>query len=157
MFRLFFMTFGGKGGAVGGLWGGSAQYRGEGHPHEAPWVMTIPLMILAVPAVFAGFWGVNNGFASFLTAGAVTSSTWVNALTDPLTWFGVGLAVVGIALAWLMYGLEVIPAKAVHRQSGWARSTPCCSTSTISTSSMAGSSRSSSWASPTARRSSTST
>ncbi len=111
MFRMFFMTFGGKGGAVGGLWGGSAQFRGEGHPHEAPWVMTIPLMILAVPAVFAGFWGVNNGFASFLTAGAVTSSTWVNALTDPLTWFGVGLAVVGIALAWLMYGLEVIPAK----------------------------------------------
>ena len=112
MFRMFFMTFGGKGGAFGGLWGGQRQFRGEGHPHEAPWVMTIPLMILAVPAVFAGFWGVNNGFANFLTAGAVTSSTWVNALTDPLTWFGVGLAIIGIALAWLMYGLEVIPAKA---------------------------------------------
>jgi NADH-quinone oxidoreductase subunit L len=112
MFRMFFMTFGGRGGAVGGLWGGQEQFRGEGHPHEAPLVMTVPLMILAVPAVFAGFWGVNNGFASFLTAGAVTSSTWVNALTDPLTWFGVGLALVGIALAWLMYGLEVVPAKA---------------------------------------------
>jgi NADH-quinone oxidoreductase subunit L len=111
MFRIFFMTFGGRGGAFGGLWGGQQQFRGEGHPHEAPLVMTLPLMILAVPAVFAGFWGVNNGFANFLTAGAVTSSTWVNALTDPLTWFGVGLAFIGIALAWLMYGLEVIPAK----------------------------------------------
>ena len=56
MFRMFFMTFGGKGGACGRSLGRHRQFRGEGHPHEAPWVMTIPLMILAVPAVLAGFW-----------------------------------------------------------------------------------------------------
>jgi proton-translocating NADH-quinone oxidoreductase chain L len=108
MFRLFFMTFGGKGGAVGGLWGGGGQYRGDAHPHESPWVMTLPLIILAFPAALAGFWSVDSGFANFLTAG---TQVYASPFADGLTYVGIGLAVVGLGLAWLMYGVEIVPAR----------------------------------------------
>ncbi len=31
------------------------DYRGEGHPHEGPWVMTVPLIVLAILAAVLGF------------------------------------------------------------------------------------------------------
>jgi NADH-quinone oxidoreductase subunit L len=37
------------------------EYRGHHHPHESPAVMTVPLMILAVGSVFAGFVGMPHG------------------------------------------------------------------------------------------------
>jgi proton-translocating NADH-quinone oxidoreductase chain L len=114
MFRLFFMTFGGKGGAFGGLWGGRDQYRGDAHPHESPLSMTFPLMVLAAATVLiglAGFTGLNQGFAWFLNSG-VNVSFAVTPGLDLLTLFGVGAGVLGIALAWLMYGLGIVPATA---------------------------------------------
>jgi proton-translocating NADH-quinone oxidoreductase chain L len=113
MFRLFFLTFGGRGGRLGGLWGGREQYRGEAHPHESPWVMWLPLVLLAIPSTIAGFWALNSGFANFITAGSALPYT--NPFTDGLTYFGLGMAVLGIAIAWLMYGLGVIPATALTR------------------------------------------
>jgi NADH-quinone oxidoreductase subunit L len=106
MFRLYFMTFGGRGGGVAGFWGGQQQYRGEAHPHEAPWTMWLPLAILAVPTVVLGFWDINNGFANYLTGENIA---WVNPFTETLTYTGIAVAVVGIALAWLMYGVEIVP------------------------------------------------
>ena len=41
--RMYWLTFGGR-------------YRGQGHPHESPSAMTTPLIVLAVPAVLAGYW-----------------------------------------------------------------------------------------------------
>ncbi len=108
MFRLYFMTFGGKGGAFGGFFGGAAQYRGEAHPHESPWTMTLPLILLAFPTVLLGVWSWNSGFADFLTA---AKQPFENPFTDPLTYIGVAAALLGIGLAWLVYGLEVIPAR----------------------------------------------
>jgi NADH-quinone oxidoreductase subunit L len=104
MFRLYFMTFGGRGGAWAGFWGG--RYRGEGQPHEAPWTMWLPLVILVVPTILAGFWSINSGFANFLTREAVP---YVNPFGDGLTYIGIAVALVGIALSWLMYGVEVLP------------------------------------------------
>lgn len=49
MFRLYSLTFLGT-------------YRGQAHPHESPWVMTLPLMLLAGASVFAGFLGVPHEF-----------------------------------------------------------------------------------------------
>jgi NADH-quinone oxidoreductase subunit L len=48
MFRLFFMTFGGK---------SRVPHEVEHHIHESPRVMTVPLIILAAGAVAAGFVG----------------------------------------------------------------------------------------------------
>src|SRR5689334_9500069 len=107
MFRLYFMTFGGRGGSFAGFWSG-AQYRGEGEPHEAPWMMWLPLAILAVPTVILGFWSINSGFANYLTGENIP---YTNPFTETLTYTGIAVAVVGIALAWLMYGVEVVPKK----------------------------------------------
>jgi NAD(P)H-quinone oxidoreductase subunit 5 len=53
MFRTYFLTFEG-------------EYRGHGHPHNLPGVMTIPLIILAVPSAFIGFLLSGNfGLPSF--------------------------------------------------------------------------------------------
>jgi proton-translocating NADH-quinone oxidoreductase chain L len=108
MFRLFFMTFGGKGGAFGGFWGGDRQYRGEAHPHESPWTMALPLILLAFPSALLGFWSIDNGFANFLTAG---TQPYASPFSDGLTYVGIGTAVVGVGVAWLVYGLEVVPAR----------------------------------------------
>src|SRR6185295_9866900 len=53
-FRAIFLTF------HGDYRGGEAPEHGAhdahaGAPHESPWVMTLPLLILAVPAMLAGF------------------------------------------------------------------------------------------------------
>ena len=65
MLRAYILAFGGKGGGYGGLWGGT--YRGEGHPHEAPRTITIPLVLLAIASVIAGYW---TGFFSYVQPGA---------------------------------------------------------------------------------------
>src|SRR5436190_389253 len=61
MFRAVFMTFGGE------YRGGEpAEAHGESHdesahgPHESPFNMALPLLILAVPAVFAGFANISH-------------------------------------------------------------------------------------------------
>jgi NADH-quinone oxidoreductase subunit L len=111
MFRLWFLTFGGRGGALGGLWGG--EYRGEGTPHKVPAVMWGPLVALAIPTVVAGFWGLGN-FQAFLT-GNPAAESFENPFTNGLTYVGLGTAVLGIVIAWLMYGVQMIPASALTR------------------------------------------
>src|SRR4051794_26839265 len=64
MFRVIFMTFGGE------YRGGEpAEAHGSGHeqqeehphgPHESPFNMALPLLILAVPAVLAGFANISH-------------------------------------------------------------------------------------------------
>jgi NADH-quinone oxidoreductase subunit L len=52
MTRSFILTFLGS-------------YRGEGHPHEAPMIMTAPVMVLAVLSVVGGL-VLNHGFFTYL-------------------------------------------------------------------------------------------
>jgi NADH-quinone oxidoreductase subunit L len=111
MFRLWFLTFGGRGGKFGGFWGG--EYRGEGIPHKVPVVMWGPLVALAIPTVFAGFWGWPSNFPAFLTGNP--SAAFENPFGSSLTGLGVGIAVLGIAVAWLMYGVQAIRADALTR------------------------------------------
>ncbi len=52
-FRLLFMTFHGK---ERFRVNGDDHGHGQGHaPHESPWVVTVPLLILAVPTICAGW------------------------------------------------------------------------------------------------------
>jgi NADH:ubiquinone oxidoreductase subunit 5 (subunit L)/multisubunit Na+/H+ antiporter MnhA subunit len=101
MFRLYFMTFGGPGAGILGLWGGDAQYRGDQPAHESPWTMSLPLLILAVPAALAGYVAFV-GFFPYLNGGQPVP--YGNPFADGLTYVGVGAALVGIVIAWLMYG-----------------------------------------------------
>ncbi len=52
MWRLMALTF----------WGEPRDHHAFEHAHESPWTMTAPLAVLAVGAVFAGFWGIPKAF-----------------------------------------------------------------------------------------------
>ncbi|MDQ6659572.1 MAG: NADH-quinone oxidoreductase subunit L, partial [Chloroflexota bacterium] len=97
MLRAFILAFGGRGGALGGLWGGS--YRGVGTPHESPLTMTIPLILLSIPAVIAGYW---LNFFSYLDPGAPSLDLAV-ILSDWKTWLGVVVSLAGFAWAYALY------------------------------------------------------
>src|SRR6266567_1204264 len=103
MLRAYILAFGGKGGRFGGLGGApegaSDLYRGEGVPHESPATITIPLILLAVASVIAGYW---TGFFSYIQPGAPDLSI-AETLTSPLTWLGVVVALAGFAWAYTLY------------------------------------------------------
>ncbi|MDP2183194.1 MAG: NADH-quinone oxidoreductase subunit L [Actinomycetota bacterium] len=70
------------------------EYRGDGHPHEGGWQMRLPLIVLAVPAVAAGFLGGN--IAKLLGEHGEA--------LDPVTAAISGtIALVSIAFAWYVF------------------------------------------------------
>ena len=74
MFRLMYMTFGGdiyRGATSPSAHGHDVEDHGHssghGHdPHESPWVMLGPLVILAVLSIVGGLVGIGNHFEHFL-------------------------------------------------------------------------------------------
>ncbi len=97
MLRAYILAFGGKGGGFGGLWGGT--YRGEGEPHESARTITIPLVLLALASIVAGYW---TGFFSYVQPGA-TNLNIGEVLADPKTWLGVAVAFIGLGWAYTLY------------------------------------------------------
>ncbi len=97
MLRAYILAFGGQGGAWGGLWGG--PYRGEGEPRESPLTITIPLVLLAIASIVAGYW---FGFYSYVQPGA-PNLDFSTILSDWKTWLGVAVALAGLAWAYTLY------------------------------------------------------
>ncbi|WP_333770518.1 NADH-quinone oxidoreductase subunit L [Streptomyces sp. IBSBF 2435] len=107
MTRVMLMTFFGE-----KRWQPDAEGH-EPHPHESPASMTVPMVILAVGSVFAGaFFSLNSRFVHWLepvtghsegdspvSAGTVTAATMV-------------VLVIGVGIAWLLYGRRAVPAVA---------------------------------------------
>jgi len=101
VFRLIFLTFFGE---------NRADPEVQAHIHESPAVMTVPLVILAIPAALLG-----------LLIGVPPETGWVHGFLEPVfvnleheafTWAGQGgllmivslaLALIGIAIAWWLY------------------------------------------------------
>lgn len=84
MFRLYFRIF----------WGKEQQY--EHKPHEAPLSMTIPLIILGLGAIFAGF----VPFADLVTSDQKPMDHHIDwALAIP----SIVIGIIGIGVAWFMY------------------------------------------------------
>ncbi|MDQ0794662.1 NADH-quinone oxidoreductase subunit L [Streptomyces sp. B1I3] len=91
----------------------TAGEHSEPHPHESPKSMTIPMVVLAFGSVFAGgFFSIGDRFMHWLEpvtghdhghapvgASTVTAATMV-------------VLVVGVAIAWAMYGRRPVPAVA---------------------------------------------
>jgi NADH-quinone oxidoreductase subunit L len=87
MFRLYFSIF----------WGKEQHYHHT--PHEAPMVMTIPLMILALGAIFAGF----IPFPHFVSSDSVAFSTHIEwGVAIP----AISVGVIGALLAMMFYRKE---------------------------------------------------
>jgi NADH-quinone oxidoreductase subunit L len=108
-FRMFFLTFHGtfRGPVKSAVDTAHPEHLdAETHEpglHESDWFMTLPLIILAIPALVIGFWGsplFNNGFQQFVE-GPAYHETGANI---PLAVIGAVLAIVGIGTAWVLYG-----------------------------------------------------
>lgn len=107
MTRVMLMTFFGE-----KRWQPDAEGH-DPHPHESPKSMTIPMIVLAFGSVFAGgFFSIGDRFVHWLEpvtghdhGHAPVSATTVTAAT-------MVVLVIGVAIAWAMYGRRPVPAVA---------------------------------------------
>jgi len=93
MFRFFFLAF-----------HGSARSVHTTHAKEN-FTMTLPIVMLAIPSFFGGYL-FKNTILKYFIPGYLPTSTAVKASSIPVDWvpFGaVALAIIGIALAWVLY------------------------------------------------------
>ncbi|MFB7057473.1 NADH-quinone oxidoreductase subunit L [Streptomyces vinaceus] len=82
----------------------------EPHPHESPKSMTIPMIVLAFGSVFAGaFFEIGERFLKWLepVTGYEHGNSPVSAMT--VTASTMVVLVVGVAIAWSMYGRRPVP------------------------------------------------
>jgi len=91
-FRMLFMTFHGKERFAPHAEAGHGEHGHGAHtgpPHESPWVVTVPLIALAIPSVYAGWAYVEpllfGGFfgGMFGTGGAVFAMYYTSRIPDP--------------------------------------------------------------------------
>jgi len=114
MFRLLFMAFWGdyKGIQVDDHGHAHAAHghgdHGHGEPHESPWVMLGPLVILALLSLVGGLVGIHNGFQHLLEP--VFGPEFPKAITeggDNTEWLLMGISVLfsfaGLFLAYTLY------------------------------------------------------
>ena len=110
-FRLWFMTFRG-------------EYRGHQHPHESPPVMTVPLMILAGFTLVSGLLAYPmQGFGNLVffqrpeAAFPLLGVPFQHLLLEGVS---MGVAVLGLALAWAVYATKRVPAERFTASRGGA-------------------------------------
>jgi len=106
MFRQFFMVFFGK---------SRAEHHTQEHLHESPKVMTLPLVVLATGALFAGWIGLpavfgGSQFAHWLepVVGAHAEEHGSHALELGLMAISIAVAACGFFIAYLMYYRETL-------------------------------------------------
>jgi NADH-quinone oxidoreductase subunit L len=101
MTRLFAMTFHGR----------EKRWTDDVHPHESPWIMMIPVSILAFLAVVAGF-ALSNWIVDWLAP--VTGYEPAEPPLPPAAISAIVLVLVliGAGLAWMMYDRRPVPVAA---------------------------------------------
>ena len=127
MFRLMYMTFGGdyRGGPAAhdlrqqsvdahamhdkAPHHGHGQGGGHGEPHESPWVMLAPLVILAILSVVGGWIGIGGRFEHFLAPvfqsapaaelAHATGGETASAITEKLL---MGISILAAFLGWFL-------------------------------------------------------
>jgi NADH-quinone oxidoreductase subunit L len=104
MFRVVFMTFGGK-------------YRGSVKPHESPPTMVIPMVVLAILAIASGWFNVTGGFSHLLGHGESYSFVqgFFGILAHPLPWISLMMTGGGILLAYAIYSTRWLSAERITR------------------------------------------
>jgi len=125
-FRVYFLVFHGKERFDAHASHGHDAHHDDHHhggtPHESPWVVTLPLALLAIPSVLVGAWAINPMLFAGFFDGVITVSPdhpamaelashwhdWVAYGVHAFTTLPFWLAVAGAAAAW--YGYLVNPA-----------------------------------------------
>ncbi len=115
IFRVIFLTFAGeyRGGAEG------EHGHAHGHLHESPWVMVLPMVVLAGLAVVSGWWNVGGGFSAFMGEGETQgffSGLFGIFTHSALPALSLAVALIGIFLAYAVYGAKWLTAE---RIGGW--------------------------------------
>ena len=89
---------------------GTARSAGAAHVQESPAVLTVPLLLLAVPSALAGFWGIGTVYGRQFGVAEVAHGGWIEQLLFPFkhaplaALASLGAVAVGAALAWMLYG-----------------------------------------------------
>ena len=99
VFRAVFLAFFGS-------------YRGHHHPHESPWVMTLPLAALALLSLGGGYFNVPRWLEPLFPV----AEEGHDAL---LVYISVAAGLAGIGLAWLMYVARPGMADRLTERLGW--------------------------------------
>jgi len=117
MFRAIFLTFHGeyKGGEPVDHHDEDSHFHGDpAHPHESPWVMTIPLLLLSVAAIGAGWLAYDHMFKDFIEAA-------LPEVHDHGSTFEIGIAIsstivalAGIATAYAIYMKKWVTSESIR-------------------------------------------
>ncbi len=97
MTRLMLLTFGGE-----------RRWREGVHPHESPWVMTVPLIILAVFSAIAGV-AMNAWIQGWLEPATGAHAHEISWLPTPIGWATMAMVAAGVALSWWVFGRKPVP------------------------------------------------
>jgi NADH-quinone oxidoreductase subunit L len=84
----------------------------EPHPHESPWVMWVPMALLAIGSVGAGAFLVIDGRLQSFLAPVVGTPPSSHGIWSTAGIIALVLALLGVGLAWFMYGRVPVPAVA---------------------------------------------
>ncbi len=103
MSRLFFMTFHGK-----------ARWTDDAHPHESPWLMTVPMIVLSVGSALLG-WFLASGdrFTTWLEPVTGHAEHHEPVLSVPVIMtLTLVLVAFGVVVAWLQFGRSEVAKEA---------------------------------------------
>jgi NADH-quinone oxidoreductase subunit L len=101
MTRVVFMTFTGE-----------RRWDDKVHPHEAPPIMTSPMIVLAIGSLCAGgFLILGNRLVNFLSP-VVGSPPTSHGIFTVVSGAALVLVVIGAGIAWVMYGRREVPVTA---------------------------------------------
>jgi NADH-quinone oxidoreductase subunit L len=115
--RMLFLTFGGE--YKGGEPSVHGDEGGHGEPHESPWVMLLPLVVLASLAATVGFVNITGGLGDILEGWLPHETHEHVAHGDFLLWISVvsvALGLAGLWLAWLIYSLRAVHSADLSRR-----------------------------------------
>ncbi|MBM2832125.1 MAG: NADH-ubiquinone oxidoreductase chain, partial [Dehalococcoidia bacterium] len=121
IFRCVFMTFGGKyRGEAAAEHGVAIQHGGSaGHGpslHESGATMLVPMVVLAVLSVGSGWLNLTGRFSALLGhQGEAAGMSFFGVLSHPLPLLSLGVALLGILLAYVMYSAGKISPVSVGR------------------------------------------
>jgi len=135
-FRMYFLVFHGD-----ERWGRHGHGHDDGHhglaagekPHESPAVVTLPLILLAIPSVLIGLWAVGPMLFGGFFDGVIAVSDRHPAMAELARgfhgWFAMGthaiatlpfwLAVAGVAFAWYCYLVNPALPERIARSASW--------------------------------------
>ena len=134
-FRMMFLTFHGEERfRHADAHGEAAHAPGHaGDPHESPWVVTVPLVLLAIPSIYSGwayvdsllfgnYFGASIRIAEQHTALATMTEEWHGPWAFVVHGFGTlpfWLALAGIGAAWFLYIKRADLPATIAARAGW--------------------------------------